>query len=84
MAQTSAHGLETDVWSLGCAFYAMLVGVPPFDTQAREYTIRKVIIGEYKTPTGISPEAKDLLQVGALGTPVSNCELVQLMNVKFY
>lgn len=25
------HGLESDVWSLGCLLYTFLVGNPPFD-----------------------------------------------------
>lgn len=32
IATRSAHGLESDIWSLGCMFYTLLIGRPPFDT----------------------------------------------------
>ena len=63
VAQKTAHGLEADVWSLGCMFYTMLVGKPPFDTQAIKSTINKVIIGEYTIPASLSTQAADLIQV---------------------
>lgn len=31
IATRSPHGLESDVWSLGCLLYTLLVGKPPFD-----------------------------------------------------
>ncbi len=31
IATRHAHGLESDVWSLGCMLYTLLVGHPPFD-----------------------------------------------------
>ncbi len=31
IATRSAHGLESDVWSLGCMLYTFLTGRPPFD-----------------------------------------------------
>ena len=31
IATRGPHGLESDVWSLGCMLYTLLVGQPPFD-----------------------------------------------------
>ncbi|XP_051578300.1 serine/threonine-protein kinase PLK4-like isoform X2 [Myxocyprinus asiaticus] len=62
VATRSAHGLESDVWSLGCMFYAFLTGRPPFDTDTVKHTLNKVVLGEYKMPTHISAEAQDLIQ----------------------
>ena len=33
VAKREAHGLESDIWSLGCMVYTMLVGTPPFDVR---------------------------------------------------
>ncbi|XP_051502754.1 serine/threonine-protein kinase PLK4 isoform X1 [Myxocyprinus asiaticus] len=62
VATRSAHGLESDVWSLGCMFYAFLTGRPPFDTDTVKHTLNKVVLGEYQMPTHISEEAQDLIQ----------------------
>jgi polo-like kinase 4 len=42
----SPHGLEADVWSLGCMLYTFLVGRPPFDTDAVRSTLNRVITAE--------------------------------------
>jgi len=52
-----------DVKVVGCMFYTLLVGKPPFDTEAIKSTLNKVIIGEYEIPTNLSIEAQDLIQV---------------------
>ncbi|XP_066537419.1 serine/threonine-protein kinase PLK4 isoform X2 [Hoplias malabaricus] len=62
VATRSAHGLESDVWSLGCMFYAFLTGRPPFDTNTVKQTLNKVVLGEYQMPTHVSSEAQDLIQ----------------------
>lgn len=62
VATRSAHGLESDVWSLGCMFYAFLTGRPPFDTDTVKHTLSKVVLGDYKMPTRVSAEAQDLIQ----------------------
>lgn len=61
VATRSAHGLESDVWSLGCMFYAFLTGRPPFDTDTVKHTLSKVVLGEYEMPTHVSLEAQDLI-----------------------
>ena len=35
IATRGPHGLESDVWSLGCMLYTLLVGKPPFDVSKR-------------------------------------------------
>ncbi|TRY57886.1 hypothetical protein DNTS_014403 [Danionella cerebrum] len=62
VATRSAHGLESDVWSLGCMFYAFLTGRPPFDTDTVKHTLNKVVLGEYQMPVHISTEAQCLIQ----------------------
>uniref|UniRef100_A0A8C2EPE9 Serine/threonine-protein kinase PLK4 n=1 Tax=Cyprinus carpio TaxID=7962 RepID=A0A8C2EPE9_CYPCA len=62
VATRSAHGLESDVWSLGCMFYAFLTSRPPFDTDTVKHTLNKVVLGDYQMPTHISAEAQDLIQ----------------------
>lgn len=61
VATRSAHGLESDVWSLGCMFYAFLMGRPPFDTDTVKHTLSKVVLGDYAMPTHVSLEAQDLI-----------------------
>ncbi|XP_028251400.1 serine/threonine-protein kinase PLK4 isoform X2 [Parambassis ranga] len=61
VATRSAHGLESDVWSLGCMFYAFLMGRPPFDTDTVKHTLSKVVLGDYEMPSHISLEAQDLI-----------------------
>ncbi|XP_071183761.1 serine/threonine-protein kinase PLK4-like isoform X1 [Salvelinus alpinus] len=61
VATHSAHGLESDVWSLGCMFYAFLMGRPPFDTDTVKHTLNKVVLGEYNMPSHVSQEAQDLI-----------------------
>ncbi|XP_041942363.1 LOW QUALITY PROTEIN: serine/threonine-protein kinase PLK4 [Alosa sapidissima] len=61
VATRSAHGLESDVWSLGCMLYAFLTGRPPFDTDTVKRTLNRVVLGDYAMPTHVSPEAQDLI-----------------------
>ena len=37
----SAHGLEADIFSLGCMIYTLLVGKAPFDTDEIKSTLRR-------------------------------------------
>ncbi|XP_066429864.1 serine/threonine-protein kinase PLK4 isoform X1 [Eleutherodactylus coqui] len=61
IATRSAHGLESDVWSLGCMLYTFLVGRPPFDTDTVKNTLNKIVLADYEMPAFVSREAKDLI-----------------------
>ena len=86
----SAHGLEADVWSVGCMLYTLLVGHPPFDTQGVKNTLNRVISVEYTLPDHLSPEAKHLIQSLLLKDPKDrlpldrNCRLICHFVVFYY
>lgn len=61
VAMHSPHGLETDVWGLGCLLYALLTGRPPFDTNAVKSTLTQVVMGGYTIPDHVSAEARHLI-----------------------
>ena len=63
VATRSSHGLEADVWGLGCLLYTLLVGRPPFDTAGVRSTLTRVVMGDYSLPDNLvlSPEVKDLI-----------------------
>ncbi|XP_002165681.3 serine/threonine-protein kinase PLK4 isoform X1 [Hydra vulgaris] len=61
IATRSPHGLESDVWSLGCMLYTLLVGKPPFDTEGVKTTLNRVVMADYSVPKYLSFEAKDLI-----------------------
>ncbi|EGC32560.1 hypothetical protein DICPUDRAFT_98847 [Dictyostelium purpureum] len=56
------HGCAVDWWSLGTLLYEMLTGLPPFYSQNVSMMYQKILNGELKIPTYISPEAKSLLE----------------------
>ncbi|XP_056419558.1 serine/threonine-protein kinase PLK4 isoform X2 [Hyla sarda] len=61
IATRSAHGLESDVWSLGCMLYTFLVGRPPFDTDTVKNTLNKIVLADYEMPSYLSRASKDLI-----------------------
>ena len=48
------HGVEADVWALGCMMYAMLVGTPPFETKSLSRTYAKIAANDYDIPPRLS------------------------------
>eukprot|EP01117_Protostelium_nocturnum_P019546 TRINITY_DN84_c0_g1_i1.p1 TRINITY_DN84_c0_g1~~TRINITY_DN84_c0_g1_i1.p1 ORF type:complete len:426 (+),score=194.31 TRINITY_DN84_c0_g1_i1:249-1526(+) len=56
------HGTAVDWWSLGTLIYEMLTGLPPFYSQNINYMYQKIMQGELRFPSFISPDAQSLLE----------------------
>ena len=56
------HSFEVDIWSIGCVFYTLLVGKPPFETESLKETYDKIKRNDYHTPSRISDPARHLIQ----------------------
>ncbi|XP_008266169.2 serine/threonine-protein kinase PLK4 isoform X1 [Oryctolagus cuniculus] len=83
IATRSAHGLESDVWSLGCMFYTLLIGRPPFDTDTVKNTLNKVVLADYEMPAFLSREAKDLIHQLLRRNPADRLSLSSVMDHPF-
>lgn len=66
VATRSSHGLEADVWGLGCMLYTLLVGNPPFDTDAVKSTLTRVVMADYKVFFQILPPSYFIYIEGVL------------------
>ncbi|KAJ1347111.1 Serine/threonine-protein kinase plk1 [Parelaphostrongylus tenuis] len=57
------HSEFSEVWSIGCMLYCMLIGKPPFESDSLEETYSRIQNGQYTFPasTKISPEARNLI-----------------------
>jgi len=73
------HGIETDIWSLGCVLYALLVGKPPFESGNSQETMKKVMQGEYSFPIGLSEEITDLLKKTMNYNPKERLNIDQIL-----
>lgn len=56
------HSYEVDVWSIGCILYTLLVGKPPFETSSLKDTYSRIKRNEYRIPSTISRDARNLIQ----------------------
>ena len=54
-------GLGADIWSSGVILYAMVCGYLPFEDQNTKKLYQKILNADYKLPSFLSDEAKDLI-----------------------
>lgn len=83
IATRSAHGLESDVWSLGCMLYTFLVGRPPFDTDTVKNTLNKIVLADYEMPSFVSKYAKDLICQLLRKNPADRLSLSSVLDHQF-
>lgn len=83
VASRGSHGLEADVWGLGCLLYTLLVGKPPFETQGVKSTLTRVVMDDYRLPSYLSPEAKDLIDSLLQKNPKDRIGLEQILEHPF-
>ncbi|XP_014235013.1 serine/threonine-protein kinase PLK4 [Trichogramma pretiosum] len=83
VATRSSHGLETDVWSLGCMLYTLLVGTPPFDSNAVQSTLTRVVMADYKMPSHLSENAKNLIDRLLKKNPIDRIRLRDILKHPF-
>ncbi|TNN10797.1 Serine/threonine-protein kinase PLK4 [Schistosoma japonicum] len=83
VATHNQQSLETDVWSLGCMFYTLIVGHPPFDTREVRSTLNRVLAVDYKLPQTVSTEAADLINALLRREPQERLQLRAIMQHPF-
>jgi len=79
VATRSSHGLEADVWGLGCLLYTVLVGRPPFDTAGVRSTLTKVVMADFSLPDSLSSDVKDLIKALLKKNPAERMKLQEIM-----
>lgn len=83
VASRGSHGLEVDVWGLGCLLYTFLCGSPPFDTNAVKSTLTRVVMDNFNMPSHLSFDAKDLINSLLQKTPSKRIQLNQILEHPF-
>jgi 5'-AMP-activated protein kinase, catalytic alpha subunit len=61
-ARESYNPLKVDLWSCGVILFAMLCGHLPFCDADTHTLFKKILACNYKIPSHVTPDARDLIQ----------------------
>ena len=56
------HGLQTDIWSSGVVFYAMVAGYLPFEDPKTSNLYKKIMSADYSMPKFLSADCRDFIE----------------------
>ncbi|ODN00083.1 Aurora kinase A-A [Orchesella cincta] len=62
MVNQKTYDEKVDLWCLGVLTYEFLVGKPPFETNHRDDTYRKITSGQIEFPGYVQPDARNFIE----------------------
>ena len=82
------YDAKADLWSVGCIFFELLVGKPPFTGQNPMHLLRNINRSDARVPSvvakGLSPECVDLLKKLLRKHPAERMEFHEFFNHPFF
>lgn len=75
--------MSTDLWSIGCILYALFTGKPPFEGSCVPETLTRVKDGNFKLPSSISKEGRDLIKGLLTQNPKERITIRQVLSHPF-